>query len=79
MRNITLAIDDGLLEAARDFAQKNGTTVNALVRRLLEQSVRPPAAAWFDELESLALNAGGDSGGRTWTREELHDRRGAPE
>ena len=79
MRNITLALDDGLLEAAREFAQKNGTTVNALVRRLLEQSVRPPTTAWFDELESLALNAGGDSGGRRWTREELHDRGGVPD
>jgi hypothetical protein len=48
----------------------------AIVRRLRSQSVRRPAAPWFDALESLALKSGGDSGGRRFTREDLHDRRG---
>lgn len=48
----------------------------ALVRRVRAKFLRRPAATWFDELESLALSSGGDSGARRFTREDLHDRRG---
>ena len=74
MPNLTLAIDEALLQAARDYARKQGTTVNALVRRLLEESVRPPALCWFDEFEALARRAGGSSHGKRWSRDELYDR-----
>jgi hypothetical protein len=47
-----------------------------LVRRLRSKFLRRPAATWFDELESLALNSGGNSGGRRFTREDLYERRG---
>lgn len=40
MKNITLAIDEGILDAARLYAAKNKTTVNALVRLHLEQIAR---------------------------------------
>lgn len=40
MKNITLAIDDDVLDAARLYAAKNKTTVNALVRLHLEQIAR---------------------------------------
>jgi len=36
MANITLAIDENILKSARSFAKRNGTTLNALVRRHLE-------------------------------------------
>lgn len=48
----------------------------ALVLRVRSKFLRRPGPAWFDALESLALNSGGDSGGRRFTREALHDRRG---
>jgi hypothetical protein len=40
MKNITLAIDEDVLDAARLYAAKNKTTVNALVRLHLEQIAR---------------------------------------
>jgi predicted transcriptional regulator len=39
MKNITLAIDDDLLEKSRALAGKRGTTLNAMVRGLLSESV----------------------------------------
>jgi hypothetical protein len=35
MTNITLAIDEKILKSARLFAKRNGTTLNALVRKQL--------------------------------------------
>ena len=37
MKNITLAVDDEVLEAARLHAAENKTTVNAMVRAYLTQ------------------------------------------
>ena len=36
MANITLAVDERILKSARSFAKRNGTTLNAIVRRHLE-------------------------------------------
>ena len=36
MKNVTLAIDDDVLDRARTYAARNGTTLNALVRQHLE-------------------------------------------
>jgi hypothetical protein len=39
MKNITLAIDEALLEKARGLAGRRKTTLNAMVRSLLEHEV----------------------------------------
>ena len=36
MKNVTLAIDDDILDRARAYAVKRGTTLNAIVRQHLE-------------------------------------------
>lgn len=72
--NVTLAIDGQLLTAARRYAQDHGTTLNALVRKVLEQTVGREPESWFDDLERLADRSGGSSRGRRWTRDELHER-----
>lgn len=79
MPNVTLAIDDALLAAARRYAQDHGTTLNALVRKVLEQTVQPRAGSWFDDFERLANESRASSRGRRWTREELHERQPATE
>ena len=37
MSNLTLALDDSLLERVRNLASRRGTTVNALIREHFEQ------------------------------------------
>jgi len=64
MSAVTLAIDGDLLAAARRYAQDHGTTLNALVCKVLEQ---------------LADESHGSSRGRRRTRDQLHERLPAAE
>ena len=73
MKNITLAIDDQTLAASREYAKKHGTTVNALVRQLLERTVRQNPTAKIGELFRLMDEYPGSSGGWKWNREELYE------
>ena len=45
MANLTLAIDDDILRRARARAAERGTSVNAVIRDLLEQFAGPSVAA----------------------------------
>ena len=74
--NITLAIDDKVVQRARRRADALGTSVNQLVREYLEQlagATDPIADAV--EFERLSLEAKGNSRGWKFHREELHERR----
>jgi len=74
--NVTLAIDDDLLQKARVKAVHENTSVNAVLREFLAQWVRDE-----DERTRLAervvAHLSGEeyrSGGIVWTRDELHAR-----
>jgi len=73
--NVTLSIDERLVEEARKVAKARGTSLNQMIRDELE---RITAAASGDdlvrELEAQWSRAEGHSGGWDWNREELHDR-----
>jgi hypothetical protein len=53
MKNITLAIDDDLLIRGRDYAFKHNTSLNQLVRDLIEKTVDPPSTDWWEEIKIL--------------------------
>lgn len=77
MGNLTLSIDDELLQRARMRALELRTTVNALVRDYLESFVgEHPARQAVTEFLAIADTVQASSGpkGRTWTREDLHAR-----
>lgn len=77
MGNLTLSIDDELLQRARMRALELRTTVNALVRAYLESFVgENPARQAVAEFLAISDTVQASSGpeGRTWTREELHAR-----
>lgn len=74
MPNITLAIDQPLLEQARTYTRRQHTTVNALVRDLLRQTVAPREEDWVENMFRDMDAANARSGGKRWTREELHVR-----
>jgi hypothetical protein len=75
MKNITLAIDDETLAAGRAYAERHGTTLNALVRDLLVRTVGSDRSAVTREMFRLMDAASGRSRGKRWTRDELHARR----
>ncbi len=40
MANITISIDEALLKAGRKYAEKHQTSINGLIHKLLEETVR---------------------------------------
>ncbi len=73
MPNITISLNEDLLKSGRRYAEKHQTSLNALIRRLLDQTVNMETDAWLEECFSLMDRAGGDSQGRQWKREDLYD------
>ncbi len=74
MKNITLALDDEILDAGRTYAQRHQTTLNALIRELLVKTVVADREAAVHEMFRLMDAYAGNSRGQRWTREDLHAR-----
>jgi predicted transcriptional regulator len=76
MANLTLSVDDELLQKAREAAVREHTSVNALVREYLEGYVgaRERRLRALDALDALAERTDSTSRER-WSRESLHDRK----
>ena len=76
MKNLTLRIDEKLLDKARRIGIEQGKSVNSLIRDYLENYVqthdRQEKAR--KELARLCRESKASSGGVKWTREELYDR-----
>jgi len=73
MANITISMNQKLLNAGRIYAQKHQTSLNALIRKFLEQTVVIDSTDWIDEcfekMDKLQIN----SKGRQWRRDDLYD------
>ena len=75
-QNLTISVDEELLQRARALARKQGTSLNALLRGYLENLVgQQPGEAVADELLMLMQDHGGRSGGRKIGRDELYEDR----
>jgi hypothetical protein len=72
MRNITLSIEDDMLQAGREYARIHNMSFNVLVRKLIEQTVVPKKGQWLDDTFSLMDKLNVSSGTQKWTREELY-------
>ncbi len=73
--NLTLQLDEEMIRRARIVAAKRGTSVSALVARELDELVEQDARyeeAWH-RAEELMRGAA-PRGGRSWRRNDLHDR-----
>jgi predicted transcriptional regulator len=76
MANLTIVIEDELLQRARETAVQQRTSVNALVREYLQSYVdqRARRIAAADAFIAFAKSTKLSSKGSRWTRDELHDR-----
>jgi hypothetical protein len=74
MKNITLALDEKTIDAGRDYAQRHNTTLNTLVRDLLEKTVLADRMAAVQEMFRLMDAHPGNSQNNRWSREELYVR-----
>ena len=74
--NLTLSVDDEIVQQARRRAEAMGKSVNQLVREYLERLAgKPDLEALAAEFRELTRNAKGNSRGWKFNREELHERR----
>ena len=72
MKNITLSIDETVLQAGREYARKNHISFNVLVRKLIEQTVMTNKAHWLHDTFLLMDTVHTTSGTEKWSREELY-------
>jgi hypothetical protein len=74
--NLTLSVDDDVLQLARQRAEAAGKSVNQLVREYLEQLAgkRDPQRD-ASAFEDLSRRSRGNSRGWKFDREELHQRK----
>ncbi|MCC7241887.1 MAG: hypothetical protein IT180_08170 [Acidobacteria bacterium] len=77
MANLTITVDDELLRKARIRAAERGTSVNAVLREHLEawSGAQDERRRAIDRFLEAARRSRASSGGRKWTRDELHERR----
>lgn len=73
--NLTIAVDDDILLAARQRALQERTSVNAVLKHHLEAyaGVDRQSAA-LARFVDLSRTSTARSNGRRWTRDELHER-----
>jgi plasmid stability protein len=77
MANLTITLDDELLKKARVKAAELETSVNAVLREYLEEWIDERAARKraIEAFVEGAKRSQASSGGRKWTRDELHERK----
>jgi hypothetical protein len=76
MKNITLAVDEEVLAAARRYAVERNSSVNALVREHLSDIARREDRARGARARLLELSKRSrlKLGRKIWTRQDLHER-----
>lgn len=73
--NVTLALDDEVVEEARRVSASFGKSLNQMIREYLEQLTRRhDVEAELAELRRLSLESQGDPKGWKFDRDELHER-----
>ena len=72
MKNITLSIDDSILQAGREYARSHNMSFNVLVRRLIEHTVFPRKARWLDDAFALMDSLNVSSDGVQQNREKVY-------
>ena len=73
MPNITISIEEDLLKSGRRYAEKHQTSINALIRKLLEKTVYTQSDDWVEECFQLMDRTDVNSKGKRWRREDLYD------
>ena len=73
MPNITISLDEDLLKSGRRYAEMHQTSMNALIRKLLEQTVRTQTQDWLEDCFNMMDRSAANSNGQRWNREDLYD------
>lgn len=73
--NITLSVEEEIIERARKVAESMGLSLNQAIRQYLEQLAEEECAEDdIREMENLSLISNGHSRGWAFNRDEIHER-----
>jgi hypothetical protein len=72
-KNLTLSADPQLIEAGREYARKQGKSLNQLIREFLASITVSKKESSIDEFLTLAKTLKVNSGGRRFTRSDAYD------
>lgn len=76
-RNLTVQLDEAVIQAAKELAVRKGTSVSGLVTQKLEEMVEADLRyqrAMHHALDAM-YNAPNRGGGGPWSREEIYEER----
>lgn len=73
--NITLSIDEKLVERARAVAREQGTSLNALIREYIELLAGQASGETVLEQFEAMWQTPGNSGGKRFDRDEVYEER----
>lgn len=74
MRNVTISVEDNVLQAGRNYAKSHHLSLNGLIRRLLYKiTMKQSKRQWLEECVQLMNKTRGHSHGKKWKREELYE------
>jgi uncharacterized protein DUF6364 len=71
---LTLSVDEAVIERARATAAASGKTLEEFLREYLEQVAMTPDADWSQELHRLSKQGSGRLQGWRLDRDALHER-----
>ena len=74
MKNVTITVDESVLECARIEAAKRGSSVSRMVGELLAEKMRQEDAYAQAMREALRFESWGVSDGPYLTRDEMYER-----
>ena len=74
MKNVTITVDESVLEWARIEAAKRGSSVSRMVGELLAETMRQEDAYAQAMREALRFESWGVSDGPYLTRDEMYER-----
>ncbi|MGA2027044.1 MAG: hypothetical protein ABSH17_08255 [Syntrophobacteraceae bacterium] len=76
MANLTLRIDDQLLDKARRLAVRRNTSINTVVREKLKEFVSTDLSreATLKGIEAFFTRSKAQIGKKTWSRDDIHER-----
>ena len=74
MKNITLSIPDELIKQGREYAVKHGTTLNALIRKLLKSTVEGGQQTKVKQIIIEMQQLKSPKKSINWNREDLYER-----
>lgn len=72
-QNITLSMDASLIDAGREIAREEGTSLNEMIREFVREKVRHRKSSSMDRFFELVNEFKVNSGGYIFNRDDAYD------